>query len=172
MSINISKYFWNLNAEALKETGKILKNPGDPKFIVRMITLLSRCDKPKELFSIIPERVFIESWPKIRVYWQRIGQNIDFKNWWETIYEQLLQKYKIEKKQFNVRHSKLFFKIGKIIRTARISKNLSQNDLALRVGMRQPDISNIEEGKKNITLETLICLCKALGIEKIDFSET
>lgn len=37
--------------------------------------------------------------------------------------------------------------------------------------MKHPDISKIEEGKKNITLETFACLCKALAIEKIDFKE-
>jgi len=34
--------------------------------------------------------------------------------------------------------------------------------------MKQPDISRIEEGKKNITLFTLIRLCKVPGIRKIN----
>jgi len=54
------------------------------------------------------------------------------------------------------------------IRDARIQKGLSQKQLALRIGMKQPDISRIEEGKKNITLFTLTRLCKVLGIEEID----
>jgi transcriptional regulator with XRE-family HTH domain len=44
------------------------------------------------------------------------------------------------------------------ISDARIQKGLSQKQLALRIGMKKPDISRIEEGKKNITLFTLIRL--------------
>jgi hypothetical protein len=46
----IKKYFWNLNEKALKETEKILKNPNHQQFVSQVITLLSRCDKPKEVF--------------------------------------------------------------------------------------------------------------------------
>ena len=53
------------------------------------------------------------------------------------------------------------------IRDARIQRGLSQKQLALRIGMKQPDISKIEEGKKNITLFTLNRLCRVLGIEKM-----
>jgi len=61
-----------------------------------------------------------------------------------------------------------FRTIGMEIRNARIQKGLSQKQLAFRIAMKQPDISRIEEGKKNITLFTLIRLCKVLGIEKIN----
>jgi transcriptional regulator with XRE-family HTH domain len=54
-----------------------------------------------------------------------------------------------------------------LIRGARVQKNMSQNDLAVRSGMKQPDISKIEEGKKNITLGTLAVLCRVLGIKEI-----
>jgi DNA-binding Xre family transcriptional regulator len=36
--------------------------------------------------------------------------------------------------------------------------------------MKQPDISTIEKGGKNITLETLSRLCKVLEIKKIDIA--
>lgn len=38
------------------------------------------------------------------------------------------------------------------------------------VSMKQPDVSKVEEGKKNITLFTLIRLCKTLGIQRIDIT--
>lgn len=49
-----------------------------------------------------------------------------------------------------------------------LEKGLNQHQVALSVGMRQPDISKIEEGKINITLNTLMRLCKVLGIKQID----
>lgn len=167
--MKISKYFWDLNERALKETERIIRNPQHPKFVVRLVTLLSRCDRPKELFSLISKQDFIEFWPKARSYWSKIAQAPDFRAWWETVYEQLLEKYRAKQKQPKGRASALFLKIGRLIREARVQKGLSQKELAFRIGMRQPDISTIEKGEKNITLGTLIRLCNTLGIKKLEF---
>ena len=164
--MNIKKYFWGLNLIALKETEKIIKNPQHPKFIERIFALLSRCDNPKELFSIIAREQFIEVWPRIRRYWVSRNQAEDFMSWWETVYEQLLNKRKI-KKEVKGKPQETFVKIGKIIRNKRLEKGLSQADLARRTGMKQPDISKIEFGEKNVTLVTLIRLCKILDIDNI-----
>jgi hypothetical protein len=138
--VNISKYFWGQNKQALKETEQILKNPHHPKFAARLITLLSRCDQPKELFSLISKREFIEVWPKLRSYWLKIEPRSDFRAWWESIYEQLLHKYKLKQKKPKGGSPALFLKIGRMIRETRIEKGLSQSELAYRIGMRQPDI--------------------------------
>lgn len=167
MNIDISKYFWDLNEEALKKTEGILKSSGDPKFIMRMVTFLSRCDQPKELFSLISKKEFIEFWPKIRAYWRKIAQKSEFRDWWETIYEQILQEYGLKKK-VKGKSPISFLKIGRMIREARIQVGLSQKELASMVAMKQPDISMIEEGKKNITLETLLRLCRVLDINTVD----
>jgi DNA-binding Xre family transcriptional regulator len=166
--MNIEKYFWDLKEKALKETKGILKDPGHPRFNERVVTLLSRCDKPEELFSIIPRRKFVEIWPGIRTYWIKRIRRSDFRDWWETIYEQILEKYQHRPGKTKGGTPVAFRTIGMEVRDARIRKGLSQKQLALRIGMKQPDISRIEEGKKNITLFTLTRLCKVLGIEKID----
>ena len=166
--MNIEKYFWDLKEKALKETKGILKDPGHPRFTERVVTLLSRCDKPEELFSIIPRKKFVEIWPKIRTYWIKRIRRSDFRDWWETIYEQILEKDQHRRRKAKGGTPVTFRTIGMEVRDARIQKGLSQKQLALRIGMKQPDISRIEEGKKNITLFTLTRLCKVLGIEKID----
>jgi DNA-binding Xre family transcriptional regulator len=166
--MSIDKYFWDLKEEALKETKRILKDPSNPRFTERAVTLLSRCDKPAKLFSVIPRKEFVEVWPKIRRYWLKHIRRSDFRDWWETIYEQLLETDQQRQKKATGGTSVAFRSIGTEIRSARIQKGLSQKQLALRTGMKQPDISKIEEGKKNITLYTLTRLCKVLGIEKID----
>lgn len=167
--MNISKYFWGLNEGALKEAGQILRNPQHPKFPARLVTLLSRCDQPKELFSLISKRAFIGVWPRVKSYWSKIERKSDFRAWWEAIYEQLLQKYNLKQKRPAGSSPALFVKIGRMFREARIEKGLSQHELASRIGMKQPDISMIEKGRKNITLETLARLCKILGVQKIEF---
>jgi DNA-binding XRE family transcriptional regulator len=156
----LNKYFWGLNNKALDETKNILNDLNHPKHINRLFTLLSRCDNPNELFSFISKKLFIKSWPKLRRYWRKINQAKDFMLWWESIYEQL-----IKKKQGNYSAPlEELINIGASIRQTRIEKGLSQAALAKVSGINQPDISKIEKGKGNITLLTLIRLCRTLEI--------
>jgi len=164
--MKISKYFWNLNEKALKETKSILGDSQNQKFIPRIVTLLSRCQEPKEVFSFVSKKDFIDAWPKINSYWRRYGQSPDFRNWWQTIYEQFLEQE--GKKPAKSVASVYYLEVGKAIREARIAAGLSQKALAIKTGVRQPDISKIEEGRKNITLGTLARLCKILGIKRIE----
>jgi DNA-binding Xre family transcriptional regulator len=164
--LTYSKYFWELNEKALKETADILKDPEHGKFKVRVVRILSRCQKPEEVFSIISKEDFMGSWPKLRRYWSKIEKTSDFRDWWQTIYEEILKRQgKAQKVTGDP--SALFKNLGVKIREARIDKEMSQKDLASAVGMKQPDISKIEEGKKNITLETLARICRCLDIEQI-----
>ncbi|MCU0666089.1 MAG: helix-turn-helix domain-containing protein [Candidatus Omnitrophica bacterium] len=165
--MNISKYFWNLNQETLKQAAGALKDKNNPKFIPRAVDLLSRCQKPKEVFAIIHKQDFVDTWPKINTYWRKYGQNSDFRNWWQAVYEQIVGQD--DSKRMPKGSVPFFYlKIGNLIREARISAGWSQKILALKTGMRQPDISKIEEGRKNITLWTLARLCAVLGIKKIE----
>lgn len=168
--MRFEKYFWDLNEEALRETEKILQTPRHPKFMDRIIALLSRCDKPKELFSIIPREKFVEAWPRIKTCWMKQARESEFRDWWETIYEQLLEEFQLKTRKVKGETPEFFQKLGKLIKAARIKKGLNQKQLAQGIGMKQPDISTIEEGKKNVTLYTLMRLCKILEIKKIDMS--
>jgi DNA-binding Xre family transcriptional regulator len=168
--MKIAKYFWSLNPKALKETEKILKSPTHPKFSMRMVSLLSRSDKPAELFSLISKKQFIKAWPKVRAYWAKINRESDFRDWWETIYEQCLQKHGRKQIGHIGNNAQLFIRVGKIIKEKRVEKRLNQKELAALLSMRQPDISNIEKGNKNITVETLARICKVLRIKNIELS--
>ena len=54
---------------------------------------------------------------------------------------------------------------GKKVAVLRKSRNMSQRDLAKRVGLSQNAISNYESGKYNATDESLNMLAKALGVD-------
>ena len=56
------------------------------------------------------------------------------------------------------------FYIGEAIRKARLSKNLTQEELGARVGVQRAQISRIEKGK-NITLANISRLMKAMEIQ-------
>jgi DNA-binding XRE family transcriptional regulator len=164
-NMKVSKYFWELNPKALKETEKILKDQKHSKFIERAYTLLSRCDKPREVFNIISKRTFVESWPKIYRYWRKKGGPQDFLYWWDSIHKELLRREAIKIREASP--SKYFEKIGRLIKEKRLGKGYTQKELAEKVGLKQPDISRIEKGMANITLETLFKLCKVLDIKEI-----
>lgn len=166
MKRDYKKYFWGLKPSALKETEEILKNPSHPRFVEKMYVLLSRCDKPEEVFTLIGKEKFLENWPRIRNYWRKRRQAEDFQYWWDSVYKNLLKKKGVKKVNKDILSS-ILKKIGEVIKNKRIEKGYSQEDLAIKVGLRQPDISKIEKGKVNITLETLIKLCKVLDIKNI-----
>jgi len=168
--MKIEKYFWDLNEKALKETKRILRNPGHPKFLARMTALLSRCGHPKEIFTIFPKKLFIKFWPSVRSYWLRLEKKSEFRDWWQTVYEQILRKGQNKETKPKGGPSAMFLEIGRMLRNERIKNNLSQKELAIKTGMKQPDISLIEEGKKNITLGTLARIARSMGIERININ--
>jgi len=162
--MNLNKYFWDLNEKAIKETAKILGDPAHPKYVQRAFTLLSRLDDPKSLFSYIDEEQFFATWPEIRRYWSKMGQARDFLAWWDAIYKGILRKKGIKPK-FIGKPAKALIQIGRTVKRARIEKGLSQSLLAQMTGMKQPHISDLEKGKKNVTMETLVSVCRVLGIK-------
>ena len=163
-----AKYFWGLNKRALNEVEIILNNPVHSQFIDKTITILSRCQDPKELFFLISKERFINHWPRIRNYWRRINPVSDFRDWWQTIYEELV--YRKTDKLIMPKGMPLssFLKFGKSVKKSRIAKGLSQKDLACSAQINQSDVSLIEEGRKNITFKTLFKICKALEIKNIE----
>ena len=56
---------------------------------------------------------------------------------------------------------------------ARVEQNLTQKELAEKVGMNQADISKLENGTRNPSLKVLKKLANGLGMElKIQFVPT
>ena len=167
MKREFTKYFWGFNNQALLEASTALKDINHPRFAYYAVILFSRCDEPKEAFRFISKDYFISGWPKIKSYWRRLKENSEFRDWWQAIYESMLEE-KNGKPGARKEESSSFFKaIGTKIRENRLKLNMSQKELARSSGIRQPDISKIEEGKKNITMETLIKICKIIGLKEI-----
>ena len=55
-------------------------------------------------------------------------------------------------------------KIGQVIREAREDAEMSQSELADRLGVSQPTLSDVELGKKSLGLDLLDALEEVLGI--------
>jgi len=58
--------------------------------------------------------------------------------------------------------------IGDRIRTTRLHANLSQEDVALRAGIRIATYSNIEQGHSAALIDTLILIADAIGVPLAD----
>lgn len=69
---------------------------------------------------------------------------------------------------------KIFLKrVGRSIRIIRKSNNLKQEDLAELCGVNQNYISDIENGKRNITMIKLFDIAEALNVDvEVIFQQT
>jgi len=74
--------------------------------------------------------------------------------------------------QINIDEIKL--KFGQKVRDLRLQKGISQEELGYRSGLHRNYISDIERGKRNISLENIFLLAYALdvaGATLLDFNE-
>lgn len=65
-------------------------------------------------------------------------------------------------------YEQTILKIATRIRTLRISKNMTIQELAYRCDMERSNMSRIETGKINLTVKTLCKICNALEITLFD----
>ncbi len=60
--------------------------------------------------------------------------------------------------------------IGQRIKELRISKtNLSQEDFAKKIGLDRTYLSKVENGKQNLTIESISLICSGLNISLNEF---
>ena len=64
----------------------------------------------------------------------------------------------------NIMKKEILIKFGKKVREIRIKQNLSQERLAIKAGVHRTYIGMIERAEKNITLENIEKVAKALGL--------
>lgn len=57
---------------------------------------------------------------------------------------------------------------GDTVRDLRKKKGLSQEKLALDIGMDLTSINEIENGQRNTTIKTIVKISKALGVKPLD----
>ncbi|MDR1318267.1 MAG: helix-turn-helix transcriptional regulator [Treponema sp.] len=81
---------------------------------------------------------------------------------WDDAKEKILQNEEVRKE---LRNNEAEYKIIEEIITARQEKNLTQKDLAELVGTKQSNISRLESGNYNPTLEFLNKIARAIGKE-------
>lgn len=58
--------------------------------------------------------------------------------------------------------------LSQLLKSRRLHLNLKQTELAIKSGVKQNYISDIEHGKSTPTLETVNKLLKALGVDSVE----
>lgn len=58
---------------------------------------------------------------------------------------------------------RLYKQFGQLLRTARLDADLTQDEVAERVGLKRTSITNIERGRQHIALHQLFLLASAVG---------
>lgn len=54
------------------------------------------------------------------------------------------------------------------LREARLSRGWSQEDLAEESGLHRTYVGSVERGERNISVDNMECLAKAVGVELIE----
>ena len=72
----------------------------------------------------------------------------------------LIEKMKFQRDNLP---NKLSIQLGKLIRKARAEANLSQSELAQNIYLNQAAVSQIEKGKRSVSVEEIVYLSVALN---------
>lgn len=65
-----------------------------------------------------------------------------------------------------IQDTKLFLqKLGKVLKARRKELGFNQEKMANEIGIDRKHLSAIENGKQNLTIETLFKVCKGLKVE-------
>ncbi|MBL7072120.1 MAG: helix-turn-helix transcriptional regulator [Candidatus Omnitrophica bacterium] len=153
---------------SISEAKRILKDPKHNNFIFLASILLSRKNNPKEIFKdSLDPLLFCKYWAIIKKRMRKDKWNDARIVFWQAIYEKLMEKYRergisFKKDTLKIKNA-LSEETGKQIRNIRQEQDLSQKELAGKLGVSQQLISRIEKGKENISLSTLSNVSRALG---------
>lgn len=161
-------WLWDKNIAA-KEAINILHHPEHPRFITLASLLLSRKNDPAEVFrEYLKPRDFCLYWLKIKRKMRKDAWNNPRIDFWQAVYERLLEKYKGRGKKIFLRKQRMpinefCHSFGQKIKELRVKRKLTQKMLSDKLGISQQMISRIESGKENISLLTLKKITEILG---------
>lgn len=67
-----------------------------------------------------------------------------------------------------VYNNKLYYEVGKLVREKREQANLTQDELARRIGLTRTAVTSIESGRQRILVHTLVAIANALDLVPSD----
>jgi len=161
-----TNWLWDSRLEE-GEARKILKNVSHPKFDIYAEKLFSRVSDPKMVFSIVDKVTFCKKWPCIKKRMRKdrwLKERVVF---WQTVYERIHERLKergikIRKPQ-EVEIPPERMKLAHQIRNIRVKLGYTQEDIAKKLGVIQQYISKIENGRENVSVDSLKRIADVFG---------
>lgn len=150
-----------------EEVKKVLKDENNPRFNIYLRKLLSRASDPQMVFNLVERVLFCKRWPVVKKQMQK-NKWLDSKVvFWQTIYQRVYKRLKergIKVRQHEDKEISLDReKVAEQIKDIRIKLGYSQKDLANKLGVVQQYISKIENGRENISIDSLKKIANVLG---------
>ena len=150
-----------------KKVKKILEDENHPKFNLYTEKLLSRVSDPRVVFDFISEVSFCKKWPGIKRRMKRDRWLRDRVIFWQTMYERVYEKLKEKgikiREHEEIKISQERLRLAHQIRDIRMKSGYTQKDMAKRLGVIQQYISKIENGRENVSVDTLKRIADAFG---------
>jgi len=153
-----------------EEIQQILKDPKHPSFPHYASLLLARNNVPKEVFGeYLRKEDFCVHWPNLKRRMRKDQWSQGRIQFWEEIYRHLKDDFKAKGIRLRrpsplpVRKDSLRLRIGKRIQEIRRSKKMTQGEIARGAGLTQQFVSRIEQGRENVSVDTLERLQRFLG---------
>ncbi len=162
------EWLWDRNISE-EEIKNILSDAENKRFAEITALLLSRNNEPKKIFDqYLDRKTFVQSWARIKRQMRKDSWNDPRIIFWQAVYEKLASEFK--QKGLVVRPIKeekavnnLAKQIAEKLKAYRQGMNLTQNELADRIGISQQIISRIEKGRDDMRLLTLVKIFSFLG---------
>jgi DNA-binding XRE family transcriptional regulator len=152
-----------------KEVAGILKDETNPRFDLYAEKLLSRLNRPREVFRLLNQETFCRKWPTIKRRMVRDRWLTHRVVFWQTLYEVVKDRLKEQGVHLRPRVGESIplqrRVISEQIRKIRMEKGYHQKDLAARLGVIQQYISRLESGRENFSVDVLSRIAEALGKE-------
>lgn len=166
MSIN---WLWDRKT-SVNSAKKILRNPDNKNFLGFAALLLARQNSTREVFTQYLNPIdFCRNWQKIKRVMRRDNWNNPRIEFWQAIYEKLIEKYRNKKIRINDFKKQaepvdeLCRTVGNKIKNIRKQNGLTQKQLAGKMKISQQLISRIENGRENISVIALKNVAAALN---------
>ncbi len=161
-------WLWDRNM-SIEEVKAITQDSLNPRFAEMAALLLSRNNAPKEIFEeYLDKKMFVQNWNRVKRQMRKDSWNNPRIIFWQAVYEKIASEFK--EKGIPIRQVKevkaiddLPRQIAEKLRVYRQNLNLTQKDLADRIGISQQIISRIEKGRDDMRLLTLSKIFSFLG---------
>lgn len=162
-------WLWNIN-KTEAEVKRILRDPGQEAFVHYAALLLSRHPGlPKEIFrDYLRKEDFCRRWPAIKRRMRKNDWNDRRILFWDGAYKFLLSEFRKQGVTFPREKKPVVRdpgreKAAREVREMRRARNMTQVELARRLGVKQQFISKVESGTQNLSLSTLEKIRRCLG---------